>query len=173
MKSIKAHAWQLLALALAAALLWQTLRLAAAEVTEARAQQALSQYIATQAQAAQAETTKKAGALLTHAGAQQGNTHAYTQDLQRLEAARAADAGRIAGLQHDIRAAATRNAQLAGDAAACRDLADQHERLAARVAEGAGVVGELVGLVEQRDAEVMALQGQVAADRVLLDEKKI
>lgn len=161
---IKAYGWQLLALALAAALLWQTLRLASAEVAEAKAKQALSGHIATQAQSSQAETTKKAGALLDHAGAQQGNTYAYTQDLQRLEAARAADAGLIAGLQHDIRAAATRNAQLAANGAAARDLADQHEQLAARVAEGAEVVGELVGLVEIRDAQVIVLQGQVKVD---------
>ena len=165
---LKAYGWQLLALALAGALLWQTLRLAGAEVTEARAQQALAAHIATQAQAAQAETTKKAGALLEHAGAQQENTHAFTQDLQRLEVARAADAGRIAGLQHDIRASATRNAQLAADGAACRDLADRHEQLAALAAEGAGVAGELVGLVEVRDAQVRALKGQVAADGGLL-----
>ncbi len=168
MNSIKAHAWQLLALTLAGLLLWQTLRLASAEVAEAKADQALSTHIATQARLAQAETTNKAGALLEHAGAQQHNTHDYTQELAALAASRAADAGRIAGLQHDIRAAATRNAQLAGDAAACRNLADQHERLAARVAEGAGVVGELVGLVKQRDAQVMALKGQVTADGVLL-----
>lgn len=165
---IKAHAWQLLALALAAGLLWQTLRLAGAEVAEAKAKQVLSDHIAGQAVADKAETTKKAGALLDHAGAQQENTHDYTEDLRRLEAAHSADAGRIAGLQHDIRAAATRNAQLAGNAAAARDLADQHEQLAARVAKGAGVVGELVGLVEVRDAQVKALQGQVAADGVLL-----
>lgn len=171
MSKLKAHAWQLLALALAGLLLWQTLRLASAEVAEAKAQQALSTHVATQARAAQAETTQKAGALLVHAGAQQDNTHGYTQDLQRLEAARAADAGRIAGLQHDIRAAATRNAQLAADAASCRDLADRHEQLAARVAEGAGVVGELVGLVEVRDAQVRALKGQVEADGVLLMRK--
>ena len=164
MTSVKAHAWQLLALLLAGALLWQTLRLANAEVAEAQAQQALSTHIATQARLAQAETTKKAGALLAHAGAQQDNTHDYTQTLKNLEVARAADAGRIAGLQHDIRAAATRHAQLAGDAAACRDLADRHERLAARVAEGAGVVGELVSLVERRDAQVKALEGQVKID---------
>ena len=164
MKTLKAYAWQLLALALAAVLLWQSLRLASAEVAEAKAKQALSDHIAGQAVAANAETTKKAGALLEHAGAQQENTHVYTQDLQRLEAARAADAGRIAGLQHDIRAAATRNAQLAANGAAARDLADQHEQLAARVAEGAGVVGELVGLVEVRDAQVRVLLGQVAAD---------
>jgi hypothetical protein len=47
---------------------------------------------------------------------------------------------------------ATRNAQLAGDAAACRDLADRHEQLASRTAAGAGVVGELVGLVGVQDA---------------------
>lgn len=165
---IKAYGWQALALGLAGLLLWQTLRLAGAEASEARAREALAAHTATQAQQAQAETTKKAGALLEHAGVQQENTHAYTQALQRLETARAADAGRIASLQHDIRAAATRNAQLAGDAAAARDLADRHQRLAALAAEGAGVVGELVGLVEQRDAQVRALQGQVAADGVLL-----
>ncbi|MBS7777712.1 hypothetical protein [Acidovorax sp. CCYZU-2555] len=164
---IKAYGWQSLALVLSGLLLWQTLRLAGAEVAAAKAQQALATNTATQAQQGQAETTKKAGALLLHAGAQQENTHAYTQDLHRLEATRAADAGRIAGLQHDMRAAATRNAQLAGDAAAARDLADQHQQLAALVAEGAGVVGEFVGLVEQRDSEVRALQGQVAADGVL------
>ena len=168
MKNLKAYAWQLLALALAAVLFWQTLRLASAEVSEAKANQALSDRIAGQAVADKVETTKKAGALLEHAGTQQENTHVYTQDLQRLQAARAADAGRIAGLQHDIRVAATRNAQLAANGAAARDLADQHEQLAARVAEGAGVVGELVGLVEVRDSQVKALRGQVAADGVLL-----
>ena len=169
MTSLRTHAWQLLALALAGLLLWQTLRLASAEVAEARAQHALAVHVATQAQAAEAEATKKAGALLTHAGAQQDNAHDYTQYLQRLEAARTADAGRIAGLQHDIRATATRHAQAAADAAAKRDLADQHQRLAARVAEGAGVVGELVGLVEVRDAQVRALLGQVRSDRALLE----
>ncbi len=166
---LKARGWQLLVLVLAGALLRQTLRLSSAEVAEARAKQARATHVGAQAQLAQAETTKKAGALLVHAGAQQDNTHDYTQTLKDLEVARAADAGRIAGLQRDIRAAATRNAQLAGDAAACRDLADRHEKLAARVAEGAGVVGELVGLVEVRDVQVKALKGQVATDGILLD----
>lgn len=49
---------------------------------------------------------------------------------------------------------------------------DQHERLATRVAEGAGVAGELVGLVEHRDAQVMALKGQAAADGVLLGRSR-
>ena len=134
----------------------------------ARIESSQSKQAKTQAQQAQVATEKKAVAVLDHATAQQDNTHDYTQQLAALEAGRTADAARIAGLQHDIRAAATRNAQLAGDAAACRDLADQHQRLAALAGEGAGVVGQLVGLVERRDAQIAALKGQVQADRQLL-----
>lgn len=139
-----------------------------ADARLARAESSQSKKAQTQAQQAQAATEKKATAVLEHAEAQQDNTHDYTQQLAALEAGRTADAARIAGLQHDLRAAATRNAQLAGDAAACRDLADQHQRLAALAGEGAGVVGQLVALVERRDAQVNALKGQVQVDRQLL-----
>ena len=152
--------WPWLALALALLLALQTQRLARVEVFQSKQLQA-------QAQQAQAATEKKAEAVIAHGAAQQENTHDYTQKLAKLEAGRTADAARIAGLQHDIRAAATRNAQLAGDAAACLDLADQHQRLAALAGEGAGVVGQLVGLVERRDAQVSALIGQVQVDRQL------
>lgn len=139
----------------------QTVRLARLEASHS------TQALAQARQAQQATETKAAGRL-QHAAAQQENTHDYTQKLAALEAARAADAARIAGLQRDIRAAATRSAQLAGNAAACRDLADRHQRLAALVGEGAGVVGQLVELVEKRDAEVNALMGQIQVDRQLL-----
>lgn len=139
-----------------------------AEARMARAESSQSKQAQAQAQQAQAATEKKAIAVVDHAAAQQDNTHDYTQKLAALEAGRTADAARIAGLQHDIRAAATRSAQLAGDAAACRDLADRHQRLAALAGEGAGVVGQLVGLVERRDAQVTALKGQVQVDRQLL-----
>ena len=153
--------WPWLALSLALLLAWQTQRLAKVEVSQ-------SKQAVAHAQKAQAATEIKATAVLDHGAAQQENTHDYTQKLASLEAGRTADAVRIAGLQHDIRSAATRNAQLAGDAAACRDLADQHQRLAALAGEGAGVVGQLVGLVERRDAQVNALMGQVQVDRQLL-----
>ena len=155
--------WPWLALGLALLLGLQTQRLAKVEISQ-------SKQTAEQAQQAQAATEIKAGALLRHAAGQQENTHDYTQTLAKLEAGRAADAARIAGLQHDIRSAATRNAQLAGDAAACRDLADQHQRLAALVGEGAGVVDQLVGLVERRDAQINALKVQVVVDRDLIDQ---
>ena len=141
-----------------------------ADARIARPESAQSQQSAAHAEHAHAATEKKAEAVVEHGTAQQENTHDYTQKLAALEAGRAADAARIAGLQHDIRAAATKSAQLAGDAAACRSLADQHQRLAALAGEGAGVVGQLVGLVERRDAQVGLLSGQIAADRKLLDQ---
>lgn len=122
-----------------------------------------------QAQQAQQATEIKAAWRLQHAAAQQDNTHAYTQEIQRLEAGRTADAARIASLQHHLRTTATQHAQAASDAAACRDLADQHQQLATHAAQGAGVVGELVHLVQQRDAQVNALMGQIRTDRQWLD----
>ena len=155
--------WPWLALALALLLAFQTQRLAKVEVFQAK--QAVEA-----AQQSQATTETRAVAVVMHGTAQQENTHEYTQEVARLEAGRAADAARIAGLQHDIRSAATRNAQLSGDAAAYRDLADQHQRLAAIAAEGAEVVDELGGLVQKRDAQVNLLRGQIAADRTLLEQ---
>jgi len=153
--------WPWLALVLALLLALQSQRLARVEVSQ-------SKQAVAQAQQAQKATESKAAGRLQHAAEQQENTHDYTRKLAALEAGRTADAARIAGLQHDIRIAATRNAQLAGDAAACRDLADRHQRLAALAGEGAGVVGELVGLVERRDAQVSALKRQVQIERRLV-----
>ncbi|MBS3018526.1 hypothetical protein DJFAAGMI_01258 [Comamonas sp. PE63] len=161
--------WPWLALGLALLLAAQTQRLVVQTQRLVNAEAAQSRQMAVQARQSQAATQKKAAAVLAHGAAQQENTHDYTQEMARLEAGRAADAARIAGLQRDIRSAATRNAQLAGDAAACRDLADRHQRLAALAGEGAGLVGELVGLVERRDAQVNALKGQMAADRALIE----
>ncbi|WP_182283754.1 hypothetical protein [Comamonas testosteroni] len=155
--------WPWLALALALLLAVQTQWLAKVEISQAK--QAVE--IAQQSQVA---TETKAVAVVAHGAAQQENTHDYTHEMARLEAGRAADAARIASLQHDIRSAATRNAQLASDAAASRDLADQHQRLAALAAGGAGMVGQLVGLVERRDAQVSALKGQVQVDRALIEQ---
>ena len=135
----------------------------------ARAEVSQSKQIAAQAVQAQTATKKKAVSVIDHGTAQQDNTHDYTKKLADLEVGRTVDAARIASLQHSVRAAATRNAQLAGDAAACRGLADQHQRLAALAAEGAELVGEFGGLVKRRDAQVELLRGQVAVDRKLLE----
>lgn len=141
-----------------------------ADARVARAESSQSKQAQAQAQKTQAATEKKAAAVVTHAAAQQDNTHDYTQQLAALEAGRAADADRIASLQHSLRATATAHAQAAADAAACRNLAAQHERLAAHLADGAAVVGGLVELVERRDAQVDLLKGQVLTERQLVEQ---
>ena len=161
--------WPWLALALAGLLALQSLRLANAQLYLAKAEVSQSKQAQSQAEQAQAATENKAVAMLNHGAAQQKNTHDYTQKLAKQEAGRAADATRIAGLQHDIRSAATRNAQLAVDAAACRGLADQYQRLAALAAEGAAVVSELVGLVNRRELQINTLKGQQFIDREVLE----
>lgn len=140
-----------------------------ADAAAARVQAEQSGKDVTQAQQTLAASENKAGALLQHARDQQDNTHDYTQKLVQLEAGRAADTARIASLQHAIRAAATRSAQAASDAAACRDLADRHQQLAALAGQGGAVVAGLASLVRQRDAEVGLLQGQIRADRALTE----
>lgn len=89
-----------------------------ADAAAARVQAVQPEIDVAQAQQLLAATENKAGALLQHARDQQDNTHDYTQKLAQLEAGRAADAARIASLQHAISAAATRSAQAASDAAA-------------------------------------------------------
>lgn len=139
-----------------------------ADAAAARRQAVQSEKDVMQAQQSQAATENKAEALLQHARDQQDNTHDYTQKLAELEAGRAADTARIASLQLAISAAATRSAQAASDAAACRDLANRHQQLAALAGEGGAVVAGLAGMVRQRDAEVGLLVGQIRADRGLL-----
>lgn len=171
LSTIMPRAWPWLSLGLAALVLVQQHRIDGRDVDLAKLREAHEKTLRTQAQQALAATEKKAGALLEHAGQQQENTHAYTQKIAALEAARTADADRISRLQHDIRATATAtaHAQAASDAAACADLANRHQHLAAHLAEGAGVVGGLVGVVQQRDAQVDALKNQLLIDRRLLD----
>jgi hypothetical protein len=147
---------------------WWVQSLRAGTAVALRNDQQSKQALA-QAQQSQAATQTKAAGLLRHSAGQQDNTHAYTQEIQRLEAGRTADAARIASLQHNLRTTATQHAQAASNAAACRHLADQHQQLATHLAQGTDLVGELVGLVEQRDAQVNTLMGQIRTDRQLLD----
>lgn len=161
--------WPWLALGLAALVLLQQLRVAGLEVDLAKLGESHAKTAQTQAQKAQVAIENKAGGLLNHAGNQQENIYEYTQERAELQARRRTDAADIASLQQQLRTTATARAQAAVDAAAARDLADHYQQLAARLAEGAGVVGELVGLVEQRDAEVNLLKNQVLTERVLLE----
>lgn len=162
--------WPYVSLGLAALVGVQQLRIADLQVDQAR--QAASQANAQKEQAVlgQAATEKKAAALLDHAQGTQNNVYEYTQKITQLEAARATDAGHIASLQHSLRATATQHAQAASDLAACRHLADRHEKLGALAARSVGVIGGAISLVQQRDAEVMLLKGQVQLERGLVQQ---
>lgn len=162
--------WPWLALAVAAVLVVQTLRIKDLQLEIAGLQTSQSKTALAQAEQGLVAIETKASGLLAHAGQQQDNIYEYTQKITKLEAARVRDAADIASLQQQLRTTATARAQAAGDAAAARDLADQHQQLATSLAEGAGVVGELVGLVEQRDAEVTLLQKQVLTERQVVDK---
>lgn len=165
---IAARIWPWAALALAALVGVQEIRVRGLQVDLAKLEASQAKMAQTQAQQAQAATENKADALLDHATNQQENVYEYRQKLAELETRRAADADRIASLQQQLRTTATQRAQAAADAAAARDLADYYQRLAASLAEGAGVVGELVGLVERRDAQVDLLKQQVLTERELV-----
>jgi hypothetical protein len=167
--SFMPKAWPWVALGLAVLVLLQQLRVAGLQVDVATLEASHAKAGQVQAQQARVATEKDAGALLEHAGNQQDNIYEYTQTIQKLEAGRSADAARIASLQHNLRATATRQAQAASDLAACRDLADRHQELGELAARSAGVIGRSIGLVQQRDAEVTLLQKQVMTERVLVE----
>lgn len=161
--------WPWVALALAALVGVQQLRIAGLQVGLAKMETSQAKAGEVQAQKSQEAIEKDAAALLDHGQSTQKNIYEYTQTIQKLEAGRAADAGRIAGLQHSLRVTATQHAQAASDLAACRDLADRHQELGELAARSAGVIGRSIGLVQQRDAEVMLLKAQVTTERDLVE----
>ena len=167
---IAARIWPWAALALAALVGVQEIRVRGLQVDLAKLETSQAKMAQAQAEKAQAATENKAAALLDHATNQQENVYEYRQKLAELETRRARDAADIASLQQQLRTTASQRAQAAADAAAARDLADHYQRLAAHLAEGAGVVGELVGLVERRDAQVILLKEQVITEQKLLGE---
>lgn len=166
---IAARIWPWAALALAAAVGLQEIRVRGLQVDLAKLETSQAKTAQTQAQQAQAATENKADALLNHADNTQTNVYEYTQKITQLEAGRARDAADIASLQRSLRSTATAHAQAASDLAACRSLADRHQELAGLAARSAGVIGGAIELVEQRDAEVTLLKAQVLTERELVE----
>lgn len=166
---IAARIWPWAALALAAAVGLQEIRVRGLHVDLAKLEASQSKIAQTQAQQAQAATENKAAALLDHADNTQTNVYEYTQKITQLEAGRARDAADIASLQRSLRSTATAHAQAASDLAACRSLADRHQELAVLAARSAGVIGGAIELVERRDAQVDLLKQQVLMERELVE----
>jgi hypothetical protein len=105
----------------------------------------------------------------THAADTIHASDAYAAGAPEREArlrADLADARRLRDAA-DVRAAGYR-AQANAGAEACRGLADRSAALDRSLAAGRGVVAELRGALERRDAEVALLAGLIDADDALL-----
>lgn len=104
-----------------------------------------------------------------HAAQQQERENAYQSDRAALATARAADAAAARSLRDKLAVATARSVPRgAVDTAACERDADRLEALGRLAGEGAELVAEARGLLDQRDIEVAALIAQIAIDRAAL-----
>lgn len=99
----------------------------------------------------------------------QGASDAFTQNQPKRDADLRADLQRASRLLNasEKRAAGYR-AQAEIGATACLGLANRSAALDRQLAEGVGVVADLRGVVDRRDAEVVLLRGIIDADRALI-----
>lgn len=106
----------------------------------------------------------------THAADTTKNVDQFTQGQPERDASLRADLARSERLRLDAdRRAATYKTMSASCAAASSGVADRLAALDRQLVAGVGVVGRLRGDLERRDAEVVLLAGQLAADRKLTD----
>ena len=106
----------------------------------------------------------------THAADTTKNVDQFTQGQPERDASLRADLARAERLRIDAdRRAATYKAMSASCTAAASGVADRLAALDQQLVEGVGVVGALRGDLDRRDAEVVLLAGQLAADRKLTD----
>lgn len=166
---LKASAWMLAALAAAALLATQTVRLH----TEQGAHQALITSTALQetarTQAALKHEQATAAQESTHATATQKASDDYTTSQPVRDAIARADGARLERLRTDAeRRASSYRAQAHANAAACSGLADRLVAFDRHIVEGASVVAEHRQALGRRDSEVNLLRSIIDADRALL-----
>lgn len=148
----------------------QTVRLATAHLEVAHLKARISKSQADRATAYAKDSIKTAEKEQNHAADTQRAADAFTAGAPDRADALAADLQRADRLRHEADARAARyRAQAEAGAAACRSLADRAQALDGQLAEGLGVVGALRGDLARRDAEVVLLLDQIAADRRLMD----
>lgn len=125
---------------------------------------------AERAQAALDAAQQDRWALSQHTTESHENETDFIAMLRKNELAARADAADAERLRDAAEKRAAYYAELSRTGTdAIRYLADRLRRLEAHTVEGAEVVAELRRFVERRDAEVEALQGQIAADRALFE----
>lgn len=168
---LKAYGWMTAAITAGVLASAQTWRLHSLQTDHAVLQASVATDRSARTTAYAADSDKTAGKEQIHAASTQKASDEFTQMAPARETALRADLQRARSLLNsaDIRAASYRTQADAG-AAACRRLADRTQALDRSLAEGVGVVAELRGIVERRDAEVMLLGAVIDADRALLGQ---
>ena len=142
-----------------------------AEMAELRLEQTTANLKLSEA--ARADETKTALKESTHAANTSKNSDEFTSSQPVRDAISRADLARVDRLRTDAeRRAATYRAQAQADDAARRDLINRLETFDRQLVEGVAVVGELRKDLIRRDAEIVLVTGQLAADRELIGQEK-
>lgn len=165
---LKGYGWQAAAMVAGMLLAAQTWRLHSEQLAH-------RDLIATTAKAdtARADAALKRAGLVNsaeraHAQQTQENSDAFTKGQPARDAVARADLDRVERLLLGAeQRAATYAAMSQANAEACRGAADRLAALDGQLVAGVGVVAALRRDLGRRDAEVVLLSGQLAADREL------
>lgn len=137
-----------------------------AELAQVREQHA--QAVAEATEAALKKEREDRAKENTHAADTIQNVDQFTQGRPERDAGLRADLAVAERLRRDAeRRASTYRAMSEANAAACSRAGDQLATFDRQLVAGAGVVANLRGDLERRDAEVVLLRGQIEADRAL------
>lgn len=168
---LKAYGWMTAAIAAGSMLAVQSVRLHTVQSAHQRLITSTTQQETARTRAALKHEQATAAQESTHATATQKASDDYTTSQPVRDAIARADGARLERLRTDAeRRASSYRAQAHASAAACSGLADRLTAFDRHIVAGAGVVGDLRGVVARRDAEVVLLRGVLDADRALMRE---
>ena len=170
---LKAYGWMVAAIAAGGLLLAQTVRLHNEQRAHDKLKVTVAQDDKARTDSALKHEIKTSADESAHATATQENSDAFTLSQPVRDTIARADIALADRLRTDAeRRAATYRAQAQADDAARRDLINRLETFDRQLVEGVAVVGELRKDLIRRDAEIVLVIGQLAADRELIGQEK-
>ena len=170
---LKAYGAIAAALVLGGLLLVQTGRLHSEQLAHQKLITATTQSTLKRSEAARADEIQTASKESTHAADTSKNSDEFTTSQPVRDAIARADLAIADRLRTDAeRRAATYRAQAAACTTASGGIADRLEAFDRQLVEGVAVVGELRKDLIRRDAEIVLVIGQLAADRELIGQEK-
>ena len=170
---LKAYGWMVAAITTGGLLLAQTVRLHNEQRAHDKLKVTVAQDDKARTEAALKHEIKASADESAHAAATQENSDAFTLSQPVRDAISRTDLERLNRMRTDVeRRAATYRAQAQADDAARRDLGNRLETFDRQLVEGIAVVGELRKDLIRRDAEIVLVSGQLAADRERIEQEK-